>query len=80
MFLGSLEDCLVGLLGRGLLCLGGLVFLPALLVCDWSESYWLESCLLGGMSFQAVVYVGREGKWLPVVFRLFLVQLSLPRR
>jgi hypothetical protein len=50
-----LENCLVGLLGRGLLCLGGFVGPPALLVCCRSESYWLESCLLGEMSFEAVV-------------------------
>ena len=59
--LRSLEDCLVGLVDRVLLCLAGLVVLPALLLLVLSESYRLESCLLGEFpSLGQVIYADRE--------------------
>jgi hypothetical protein len=42
---------------------------------DWG------GCLLrANWWFERVIYADRMGKWLPMVFRKFLVQLSLPRR
>ena len=59
--LRSLEDCLVGLVDRVLLCLAGLVDLPALLLLVVSESCRLESCLLGEFpSFREVIYADGE--------------------